>query len=315
MSTPHSKTCAIVNPHSSNERTGAAWPALKAKLSAAIGPVETRFTEAPMDAVRLTRQALRDGADLIVSVGGDGSVNEVVNGFFEDGAPVNENASLALLTSGTGGDFRRTFGLPKTTEEQIARIANGAPRRIDLGRIHFIDHNGNETLRYFDNIASFGLSGVTSHTVNQLSYGKLLGGKLAFKWGTIKAAVKYTNQPVRMQIDDSFDEVVQVNVVSVCNGQYFGAGMHVAPDAVPDDGLFDIVFVTDVGSVRLILRSGAVYKGKHLDFDEVMVHRGRRVVATPAEGAGDVLLDIDGEGPGRLPATFDIIPGALNLWL
>ncbi len=307
------RTCVVVNPQSSNGKTGRGWPAIEKKLEAVSGNVEARFTDAPMAAQRLTAEALREGAERIVAVGGDGTINEVVNGFFADGALINPDAELAVLTSGTGGDFKRTFDYPAEMDAQIARIAAGKVRVVDLGKLTFEDHEGKRTVRYFDNIASFGLSGTTDMAVNALSFGKRWGGKLAYKWAMLKALLTYRNQLVRVQVDDTFDEVVNVSIVAVCNGRYFGGSMHMAPDARPDDGLFDVIMVADVNNLQLVLKSGSIYKGEHLDFDEVTAVRGKKVTATPVEGAAHVFLDVDGEAPGRLPASFEIVPGALRL--
>ena len=129
------RTCAIVNPHSWGNRTGALWPELEAKLTRIIGPVETVFTDAPGAATRLARAALRKGMQQIIAVGGDGTINEVVNGFFENGALINPEALFSILTSGTGCDFRRTFGVPDGIEAQIERLAHSEIRTIDLGRV------------------------------------------------------------------------------------------------------------------------------------------------------------------------------------
>ena len=305
------RTRAIVNPHSYGDRTGTAWPAIERKLIHAIGPVEAVFTDGPSSATRLTRQALKDGMEQIIAVGGDGTINEVVNGFIENDRPINPDAVLAVLTSGTGRDFRRTFSIPDTVDDQIERLAASEIRSIDLGKLTFIGDSGKEEVRYFGNIASFGLSGATDRSVNELTHAKRFGGKFAFQWGMLKALLTYRNQPVRIRIDDAFDQVVNVSTVAVCNGQFFGSGMHIAPNAVPDDGLFDVVMIADIGIVSLLLNVGSIYKGEHLSKPSVSVIRGRRVIALPVEGAREVLLDVDGEAPGRLPATFEIIPTAI----
>ncbi len=307
------RTLAIVNPNSWNRRTGALWPKIEAAISRAVGPVEAAFTDGPMAATRLTAKALHEGFEQVIAIGGDGTVNEVINGFFEDGAPINPEAALAVLTSGTGRDFRRTFGIPESVEDQIERMAASEIRPIDVGRVTYVNWEGREESRYFGNIASFGLSGATDREVNRLNFGKRFGGKLAFKWGMVKALLRYRNQPVRIQVDDIFDETLTVSTAAVCNGQFFGGGMRMAPNAAPDDGLLDVVVVAGVGTLKLLWNVNSIYKGEHLENENVRVVRGRRVTALPAEGAGDVLLDVDGEAPGRLPATFEILPGALQL--
>lgn len=310
--TSWARTRAIVNPHSWNDRTGALWPKIEAKLSRAIGPISVAFTDGPMAATRLTSEALKEGMEQIIAIGGDGTVNEVINGFFENGKPINEEAALAVLTSGTGRDFRRSFGIPESVEDQIDRMAASEIRPIDLGKLTFINEAGKEDVRYFGNIASFGLSGATDMAVNRLKFAKRFGGKFAFKWGMVKALVTYRNKRIRIRVDDVFDEIVDVSTAAVCNGQFFGGGMWIAPNARSDDGLFDVVMVTDVGILRLLWNVNAIYTGQHLSLPEVEIVRGKKVTAEPVEGTGDVLLDVDGEAPGRLPATFEILPEAIQ---
>ncbi|HNT87653.1 MAG TPA: glycerol-3-phosphate dehydrogenase C-terminal domain-containing protein, partial [Candidatus Hydrogenedentes bacterium] len=311
---PSSRTRAIVNPHAMGDRTGANWPVTLAKLTAVLGPVDYVFTDGPMAAKHLTRQALKDGVDQIIAVGGDGTVNEVVNGFFEKGELINPDAVLAVIASGTGGDFRRTFLLPESIDAQIARFAMGEIRRIDVGKLTYRDDStGEEMVRYFDNIASFGLSGEADRVVNRLGLSKRLGGKFAFQWGMFKALFTYRRQHVRLRVDEAFDQIVNTTTVAVANGKYFGGGMKVAPNAQPDDGLFDVIIIADVGPIELLLKSRSVYKGKHLRYNKVTALRGRKITALPIRGAGPVLLDVDGEAPGRLPATFEILPKAICL--
>jgi YegS/Rv2252/BmrU family lipid kinase len=311
---PSTRTRAIVNPHSGGDRTGVVWPAIARKLEAALGPVDAVFTDGPMAAKILTTQALKDGIEQIIAVGGDGTINEVVNGFFEKGRPINPQAVLAVLASGTGGDFRRIFDISLDMEEQIARIAQSPARSIDLGKLTYRDDaTGEDNVRWFDNIASFGLSGATDRAVNQLTFAKKFGGKFAFQWGAFKALLTYRNQAVRVRIDDTFDEVVNTVTVAVCNGKYFGGGMRIAPDAEPDDGLFDVALLSDAGRIEVLSKLHLIYSGAHIRDRRVRVLRGRKVIATPARGAQEVLLDVDGEAPGRLPATFELIPRALLL--
>jgi len=306
-------TTVIVNPNASRGRVRAAWGKIEARLRDAVGPFDVRHTDAPQAATRLAREALQGGATLIVSVGGDGTLNEVVNGFFVEGRPLNPEAALGILMVGTGGDFRKTLGLSDSMDAQLARLASGDVRVLDVGRLTRALPGGGAEVRYFHNIASFGLSGATDRAVNALTFGKMLGGKIAFQWGMAKALFGYENQPVRIQVDDHFDEVHRVSTAAVCNGQYFGGGMRVAPDAAPDDGLFDVVIVGDISKLELLRRVNAVYTGAHIGLDRVTVVRGRRVVATPAAGAGEVLIDADGEVAGGIPAVFEIVPGALRV--
>jgi len=202
--------------------------------------------------------------------------------------------------------------MPEKIEDQVDRMVASAIRPIDVGKLTFINNEGREEVRYFGNIASFGLSGATDKAVNSLKWGKRFGGKFAFYWGMVKSLIHYRNQRVRLIVDDVYDDELMVSTAAVCNGQFFGSGMWIAPHASPDDGLFDVVIVANVGVVRLLWHSGKIYQGAHLGLDDVKVVRGKRVTALPVNPNEEVLLDVDGETPGRLPATFEILPGALQ---
>lgn len=302
-------TVLVVNPQSAGGKTERRWPELRATIAEAFGPFEERFTRAAGDATRLTREALRAGAELVVAVGGDGTINEVVNGFFDEAGPVNPKASFGIVPAGTGGDFIKTLGVPRDTFAAAAALKS-APRAIDVGRLCYVDAGGQPALRHFINIASFGIGGLVDRYVNQSS--KALGGKLSFAIATLKAGAAYKNARVRLTLDDGPAKEGRIYNVAVANGRYFGGGMKVAPDAALDDGWFDVITMGDFNFGDLILRGLDIYSGKHLSNPKVSVHRARRIEATPTDG-GEVLLDVDGEAPGRLPATFELLPGALQV--
>lgn len=306
------KTQFIVNPHSSGGKTGEAWPAIEERLNTAMGPLDVAYTTGQMNATDLTRKALRAGAERVISVGGDGTLNEVVNGFFDGEEHVNPFAAVGLFLSGTGGDFRKTFNMPKEYDEQVIRLIASEPRPIDVGRLDFIDAGGRPSVRYFINIASFGLSGEAVVAINSATTLKRMNSKMAFQWGVLKTGLLYRNKRVRIRIDDTFDEKLTISTVAVCNGQYFGSGMWVAPKAVPNDGLFDVIMLTDTTKREIIFDAAKIYRGEHLYDAKIRSARGRVVVAEPDEGESHVFLDVDGEAPGRLPATFRILPGAIK---
>lgn len=299
----------VVNPNSANGRTGREWPSMLALLEAAFPALRVQTTTRQGEATDLVRAALRDGADVILSVGGDGTHNESVNGFFEpDGSLVRPDAVLGVLSSGTGGDFRKTLKMPKDFAGcvEVLRRAEASP--LDVGRLSCVTASGEPVQRYFINIASFGVSGLVDHYVNRTT--KVLGGKVSFLLGSARAMLHYRNQKVRLRIDDDFDEEMRINTVAVANGQYFGGGMWVAPKADPADGLFDVVVLGDLSKKQAVLSSPKLYKGTHIEMPEVTVIRGRRIVADSAEA---VLIDMDGEQPGQLPATFEILPAAIRV--
>lgn len=302
------KTFLVVNPGSANGQTGRRWPEMAARISAKLGDFQHAFTERPMHAEALTRRAIDDGHDCIVAVGGDGTLNEVVNGFFREGKAVHPGVRLAVVPRGTGGDFRKTFGWDAHLDAALERIARGVTRPLDVGRLRFVDHQGQSTERYFANVCSFGVSGLVDREVNKTS--KALGGKLSFMLGSVKALLKYDDKKVRVSFDGGPAEDLQVTTLSVANGQYFGGGMKVAPGADPSDGKFDVVIWTGYGLTDFALKSKAIYDGSHVKMKGTRVLRATRLEAS---SENEVLLDVDGEQPGRLPCEMSILPGAITL--
>ncbi len=308
------KTLAVINPRSAGGRTGREAQTIARRLADVSGPLTVALTEKPLDASRITSRALLDGFERIVAVGGDGTINEVVNGFFHDGDVINPEAEFSLLNMGTGGDFRKTFEIGTGLEASLQRIAEGPVRRIDAGCLTFVAPDGRTGTRYFANIASFGLSGDVVDRVNSARVLKRMTGQFAYTWGSLSALVRFRPRPVRLKIDDVFDDVVTISTCAVCNGQYFGGGMKVAPDACPDDGLFDVV-VMGAAPLRQTLSSmNDIFTGEHVNNPNVRVFRGRRVIATPVEATAGapVHIEADGESPGRLPAMFEVRARAIK---
>jgi YegS/Rv2252/BmrU family lipid kinase len=304
------KTVVIVNPKSQGGRLGKRW----AELADTIGrvfPFDEAVTQAAGDATRLAREALKTGAERIVAIGGDGTINEVVNGFFDDaGAPIAPNASFALIPFGTGGDFRRTMNIPQDIGDAAAVIKANHKKKIDVGKLELTTPSGGKQLRMFANIASFGVSGVVDRLVNES--GKKFG-RLSFAIATARATWAYKNQRVQLIFDGNVNDRVEatINTVAVANGKYFGGKMMVAPNAEVDDGLFDVVSMGDLGFGDLIKSGRRLYAGTHLSMDKVSARRARIVEAEPVDPKGVVELDVDGESPGRLPARFEILPSAM----
>ena len=302
------RTTVIVNPKSQGGRLGKRWTDVADTIARAF-PFDEALTQGPGDATRLAREALRAGAERVVAIGGDGTVNEVVNGFFdESGAPIAPEASFALLPFGTGGDFRRTLGVPTELADAARAIAEGRRRRIDVGRLSFTTPSGERAHRMFANIASFGVSGVVDRLVNESSK---RFGKLSFMLATARATWSYKNQRVQLTFDGQDRVEATINTVAVANGRYFGGGMMVAPKAELDDGKFDVVAMGDFGFGDLLASGRRLYQGTHLSMDKVTSRRARVVEAEPLEPGAVVELDVDGECPGRLPARFELLPGAL----
>lgn len=312
-------TCVIVNPASANGATGRQWPEIRAALDRVLERWDNQFTLARGDATRLAREAIADGYEMLVSIGGDGTMNELVTGLFGPPAGGGDGASSELLRpgiiiapvrQGTGGDFARLLALPGTLPASVAHLAGEATRPADLGLVEYLAHDETMRQRAFLNITSFGLSGVVVEKVNTTT--KALGGKASFLLGLGRAMVSYRPQRARIIVDGETIHEGPFVTCAIANGQYFGGGMRFAAKAQIDDGLFDVVIQLRTG-VREVASIGDLYSGKLADWASVRYRNGRVVRSVPLDDKDRILLDVDGEQPGRLPATVRIVPGAVRL--
>jgi YegS/Rv2252/BmrU family lipid kinase len=303
------RVLVIVNPRSRGGATARRWPGVEAKLRAALGALEVEATRGPRDAERIAREGVRAGVELLVVAGGDGTLSETAAGLL--GAGLGGHAEIAPLPLGTGGDFVRGLGLSADVDDAIARIATGTTRRIDAGRIAFHDRRGRPATTHFVNIASAGISGLVTELVNEAP--KLLGGRASFLIGTLRAIARWRAAPVRLRIDGETAHEGPLDLVAVANGSYFGGGMCVAPEARADDGAFEVVWIRGSSRGQLVRKLPLLYEGRHLALPEVSVRRGSRVEAEPLASDTEVCMEVDGEPIGRLPARFELLPGALAL--
>lgn len=301
----------ILNPTAGSGAAARKRAAIVHALTVGGAAPEVVHTEGPGDAGRLVREARRDGVECVVLVGGDGTLNDAVQGYLGAEGQVERGPDLALIPSGTGGDFRRTFGIGDDLADAAARVLGAAPRPIDLGLLSVTGHDGSRVRRAFINITSFGIGGLTDRIVN--SSPKWMGGKAAFFMGTLRAMLVYRNAPVRVRVDGKVWLEAPIFNVALANGRYFGGGMLIAPDADPSDGQLDVVALHDMTRVQGALLAQHIYKGTHLKEPGVSVTRGKRIEAEPLAAGAEVLIDMDGETPGRLSLTAELAPGALRL--
>lgn len=280
------------------------------ELRTAVGPLELVFTAGPGDATRLAREAAAAGRKWVIAVGGDGTINEVVNGLIVNDRPVNADTALSIVMRGTGNDFRRSLTGSHSYREDIRALTRGTRRRIDVGKVTYVAHDGSPAVRYFDNLASFGLSGEVDRRVNAARASKALGGKAVFALATLGALAGFKNPSVTLTFDDGAQYSGNLRLGVVANGRYAGGGMCFAPAARLDDGRFEIVLLEDFGFLDTVRNFPLIYKGAHIGRTGVRHRQATRLVA---ESSARVLLDIDGEAPGRLPATFEIVSQVLTV--
>jgi diacylglycerol kinase (ATP) len=297
----------VVNPASANGRTARRWPEIARRATARGLQADVRLTEAPGHATTITREALAEGARTVVAVGGDGTISEVVNGFFDADRAVAPEAELAVICRGSGCDFIRTYGIGKRTEQAIDVAIAGRVRTIDVGCVRFTGLDGRPVERVFANIASAGLTGVAAAAANRS--GKRLGATAAFAWAAVSTFVTYHNSRFRIRIDDRELERVCNNLI-VANGRYFAGGMRILPMAEPDDGALDVLVWGDVSKLDLARTLHKLYRGTHVGHPKADISRA---AAVHVETETPLPIEVDGEVLGTTPATFEIRPAALRL--
>lgn len=307
------KTLLVVNPRSAGGKTKRVWPELAKIAKKHLVDFEVIFTEGPGHATELARSGLRRGFEMIVSVGGDGTNNEVVNGFFDDttGKPVKDGAVFGLIPRGTGCDFARGQGISRDPEEAFARLAGRDTAPLDVGRIDFTKPGGGTGVRHFVNIAGFGANGDVVNRTNRAS--KKLGGFVTFLQASLGSVMSYEPTPTAWSVDGAPEETATFYVVFVGNGRHCGGGMVACPGAKTDDGFFDITLIDYIGKAKAVLQGRHLYDGKVLTIPGARSVRARTITARPASPDAKVLVEADGEQPGILPATWTILPGALRL--
>jgi YegS/Rv2252/BmrU family lipid kinase len=306
----------IVNPASAGGATGRAWPRLASDLRTHFGAFNCAFTERAGDGQLIARREAGAGRRLLIACGGDGTISEVANGILEAGA----DAELGILPSGTGGDFRRSLKIPARVADAAAALRSGRSIGVDVGRVEFQDRKGAPASRYFLNVASCGMGGEVIRRVEENSAGwfnstsrRIVGGQLSYALASLQTTVSFNKPMLRIQLDDRPEFRLAVANLCIANARYFGGGMKIAPEAKLNDGWLDVVAVGDLSTLEILTNVYRLYLGTHLGMQKVQHALARRIRASAADANEQVLIEIDGELSGTLPATFELLPRRLRI--
>ncbi|MEO5858950.1 MAG: diacylglycerol kinase family protein [Pyrinomonadaceae bacterium] len=304
----------IVNPKSASGATRNNWSAIASDLRTHFGAFQVAFTKGPGDGIDLAKRSAGDGRKLIIACGGDGTINEIANGIIESGT----DCELGIFPSGTGGDFRRTLGIPSEPREAARSMREGRTKAIDVGRVTYRNFDGEDVSRYFLNVTSFGLAaGIIgrvkgSNAMNWLPL-DTVRGRASFALSTLQEVVGIGTTTVRVKIDDGEERPLSTVNFCIANARYFGGGMMIAPDAKLNDGFLDVINIGDINTAKIILNAYTLYRGTHLDLPEVADTLAKRIEARPMNAGETVHIEVDGELLGMLPALYEVIPGALHV--
>ena len=297
------RTAAIVNPRAATGKTGKRWP----ELAASLPELDVRFTRGPRHATELARECLREGYQRIVAVGGDGTINEVVNGFLVDGRPINSDAVLAIVPLGTGSDFQKSLGIGGL-DDAMQLIKQERPGPIDIGKVEYQAPEGGRESRYFANVVSFGMGGeVAARAKNVLSK---LSGKGAFLLATTQVFLTYQPKTADLTVDGQAHGSFTITNIAIGNGRYHGGGMHVCPKAALDDGELEVTVIEALSSYELLRDIKTLYSENLYVHPKTHHMRGSRISARSPQL---VSIEVDGEALGALPLEFSVVPRAIRV--
>ena len=295
----------IVNPAAGAGRTGRTWPRIKGLFHKHGIRFDYAITEGKGHATQLTRWALGRGFETIIAVGGDGTINEIVNGMYNGNG--RALATLGIVSTGTGADYIRTAGVPRHYSEACLRFLEPQIKTVDLGVIERGEGAG-RNIRLFANFAGMGFDAeIVRRTTQQF---KRFGALSSYLLGTISTLVTYRNKDISLKIDGK-ESSQRVCTVVMSNGRYGGGGMNTAPDADLDDGLLDVLVVGDLGKADFIRSLPRIYSGTHLSHPKVTLQKAREIEVRSLEGS--IPLQADGDLLGEVPARFRVLPGALDI--
>ncbi len=306
----------IVNPKSAGGATKNRWAGVASDIRAHFGPFQVAFTKKKGDGTILANQASENGRKFIVACGGDGTINEVANGILQAG---KEGVEMGIFPSGTGGDFRRTICMPSEPREAAKALREGQTKMIDVGKVEYLNFDDIKEIRFFLNVSSFGLSAEINERVSRNTFFKWLPlgnnfrGKAKFAFSAFQEVLEIEPKFINVIVDDNESNSLQTLNFCVCNARYFGGGMKIAPNAKIDDGYLDIVNIGDINTARIVRKGYKLYNGSHLELPEVKSSKARKIEISPVDNTAVIKIETDGEAPGKLPATFEVLPKALRL--
>jgi diacylglycerol kinase (ATP) len=304
----------IVNPRSAGGATRGNWSGTAADLRSHFGAFSAAFTRHQGHAAELAHQAANAGRRLIIACGGDGTINEVANGILRSG----KYAELGIMPSGTGGDFRRSLGIPTAGRDAAAALRTGTTKTIDVGKVTFLNFENERVSRYFLNVSSFGLA---SSIIERVKSSKVFDwfpvesvrGRANFAFSTLQEVLGLDPLSIRVAFDGGEERSLQTINFCVANARYFGGGMMIAPEAKLTDGMLDVVNIGDIGTAKIIANAHTLYRGTHHHLAEVHGTLARRIEVSAADPSQEIRIETDGELPGMLPALYEVIPAALRV--
>lgn len=305
------KWLVVVNPKAGTGKCEKDWPVIRELLINAGFSFISVLTERPFHAIEITRNMVNDmGFIKVIAVGGDGTLNEVVNGIFQQTRFPTTDITLGMITVGTGNDWGRMYSFPMKYEKAIKVLKNQRTFLQDVGKVKYSFETEDKS-RYFINMAGMGYDALVAKKTN-LMKAKGKGGTLAYLYNLVTGLFQYENVHLSIIIDDR--EVVNDKVFSLSIGicKYNGGGMMQLPNAIPDDGLFDVTVIRKTTKMRVVRNIKKLYDGSFVNMPEVDTYTGKHIYITSTP-RHSIFLETDGESLGCSPLDFNLVPRAVKL--
>ncbi|NQT84393.1 diacylglycerol kinase family lipid kinase [bacterium] len=306
----YAKATVIVNPRASGARKPRDLTRVLKELRTCVRSVELIRTWQKEEAVRLAHEAVVKGNDLIVAIGGDGTINQVVNGLLGGKKSSGHDCVLGIIPAGATCSLAKELGIPRGIPS-VRVLAEGTVKTIDLIRLRWATSEGHRKERLAVTVANFGFGGAVVETVGAEM--KTLGGFLAFAAGATLQLFRYRGRRMAVEVDGKRIARSRVFCAIVANSQWEGGGMHVAPEASTDDGILDIVVVEDLPLLSRLTHFPKVYTGKHVGLPMVKCARGRRVLISATSPATRLPFEYDGEWAECRECSIEVLPKALSI--
>lgn len=313
----------IINPLAAQARR--AWPIIQSKFDDAGIEYETYETTSPGDATRKTRSALQSGVQTIAVVGGDGTLSEAAEGFFQFNddlditpATLNPEATLAILPAGTGDDFARGLRGQRSPHEWIEIVVS---HYRDPGNAQLIDVlygrcNDYEKPFICLNASTMGIGGETAGRVAaQGKFMRNFSGEFRFILAAVGALAAWRERRVRVTVDGRVAVDGPMNLVGVANGLYAGGGMMLSPQAQIDDGKLDVITASGLTRANVVTELSRIHTGGHVGNPKVKIIQGTIVNIETLLVQDALPLEADGNVRGVTPVRFEVMPGALRFAL
>ncbi|HTY38708.1 MAG TPA: YegS/Rv2252/BmrU family lipid kinase [Bacteroidota bacterium] len=302
-------THIVLNPFSSGGKTAARQTDILHLMRNQLGQAPTvHVTSKPLEATEVTRRVVKEGAGLVIAVGGDGTVHEVVNGFAEKGRMINPDCRLGIVGSGTAQDSIRSFGLPRSMADQIRVACGESCKPVDVGKVRVTDPDGSTREHLFLNECQQGIAAVVVQRFQ--SHHKWLGGFLGFGLTAVSTAARHREQRITVVVDGDHKVTEYLLGVVISNGGFAGGGMNFAPGAIVDDGLFDVVLIHKQNIPSRLVNFPRIYFGTHINLSWIRHFHGKHVEISSDE---NVPVESDGEFLGNAPCVVDMLPRSIRL--